>query len=290
MSPEPASSFCSIGTEVVVSCASETELRAITALFDAWERRFSRFRPDSELSLVNRSRAETIVVSPVFARAVRAARAAAAATDGLVDPTLGAAIEAAGYDRDFSELERDPLPLGPAAPGAWSSVRIAGRVLSRPPGVLLDLNGVVKSMAVDTAVRLLSGDGFVSAGGDLACRGETRVSLPGGGSVRVLAGGVATSGTSRRRWRREGVVQHHLLDARTGRPSRSRWIEVTVAAASCLQADIAAKAAFLLSCDGPDWLDERGLPGRFRSTEGFVENSAWRGALSTSPEPRGAAA
>ena len=70
-----------------------------------------------------------------------------------------------------------------------------------------------------------------------------------------------------------------MLDPRTGRPSSSRWDEVTVAAGSCVTADVAAKAAFLLSGDGPDWLDERGLPGRFLTAGQVVVNRAWDEAL-----------
>ncbi len=269
-----------MGVDVVVGGASTVELRAIAAVFESWDRRFSRFRRDSELTRVNRNTAETVVVTPVFARAVQTALAAAAATGGLVDPTLGVAIEAAGYDRDFAELDGDPRPPGPAAPGSWRSVRLTGRVLSRPPGAALDLNGVVKSMAVDAAVLFLAGDGFVSAGGDLAGRGEVTVALPEGPTLRLLSGGLATSGVIQRSWVRGGGVQHHLLDPHTGRPSRSRWTEVTVAACSCLAADVAAKAAFLLSHDGPDWLDERGLPGRFLGDGAVVANVAWRRVMS----------
>ncbi len=279
-----------MGVDVVVGGASAVELRAIAALFEAWDRRFSRFRLVSELTRVNQAEAETVVVSPVFARAVRTALAAAAATGGLVDPTLGVAIEAVGYDRDFAELDEDPRPPGPAVPGSWRSVRLAGRVLTRPPGTALDLNGVVKSMAVDAAVLLLGGDGFVSAGGDLAGRGEVTVALSDCPAVRLLSGGLATSGVSQRRWVRGGGAQHHLLDPRTGRPSRSRWREVTVAACGCLAADVAAKAAFLLSHDGPDWLDERGLPGRFLGDGVVVANAAWQRAMTLRPRPPGAVA
>ncbi len=108
---------------------------------------------------------------------------------------------------------------------------------------------------------------------------ERSVGLPGGGSLRLLAGGIATSGTTKRRWRRGGESQHHLIDPRTGRPAASRWDEVTVAAGSCVAADVAAKAAFLLSKDGPDWLDERGLPGRFVVGGEVVPNHAWSEAL-----------
>ena len=79
-----------------------------------------------------------------------------------------------------------------------------------------------------------------------------------------------------RRWLRGGAVQHHLIDARTGRPTSSRWSEVTVTGPTCFEADVAAKAAFLLSDDGPSWLDERGLAGRFLAADVAVTNRAWR--------------
>ena len=60
---------------------------------------------------------------------------AAASTGGLVDPTLGEAIEAAGYDRDFGRLGPSPSPPRPAAPGRWRAVRASERALSRPIGV-----------------------------------------------------------------------------------------------------------------------------------------------------------
>jgi thiamine biosynthesis lipoprotein len=115
----------------------------------------------------------------------------------------------------------------------------------------------------------------VAAGGDLASRRELDVELPGGGAVRLVSGGLATSGRTKRRWLRGGSEQHHLIDPRTGRPSTSRWDEVTACGGTCLAADVAAKAAFLLDGDGPDWLDERGLPGRFVAGGRVHENRSW---------------
>src|ERR687888_440338 len=198
---------------------------------------------------------------------------------GVVDPTLGVAIEAAGYDRDFAELTPDPRPPAPAVPGSWRHVRVAGRLVFRYPGTKLDLNCIVKGLAVDAALDLLEDNGFVSAGGDVAVRGSAVVGLPGDESLTLTNGGLATSGTTRRRWERGGEPQHHLINPRTGRPSSSRWSEVTVAAGSCLEADVAAKAAFLLSEDGPAWLDDRALAGRFREGDQVVLNAAWQAAL-----------
>jgi hypothetical protein len=84
-------------------------------------------------------------------------------------------------------------------------------------GTHLDLNGVVKGLAVDEALALIPGDGFVSAGGDMCVRGSTVVGLPGGGTPRLCDGGLATSGTTR--W------PDHLVDPRTRRASASCWSE-----------------------------------------------------------------
>jgi thiamine biosynthesis lipoprotein len=213
---------------------------------------------------------------------VEAALRAREQTGGLVDPTLGAALEAAGYDRDFAALEPSAAQLGTAMRAG--TIELYGRVLVLQRGARLDLNGVVKASAVDDALGLLHGKGFVSAGGDLATRGEVDVALPGGGAVRLVAGGLATSGRTKRRWLRAGDEQHHLIDPRTGRPASSPWEEVTVCGATCLAADVAAKAAFLLGDEGPDWLDERGLPGRFLAHGRAHENASWRAGV-TPREP-----
>lgn len=235
-----------MGCEVVTAGGDPA---AVAAVLERWEDAFSLFRPQSELSRVNRSRAHVLAVSPLFARAVNAALDAAAETRGLLDPTLC---------------------------GRWPEVVLSGRMLSRPAGLPLDLNGVVKSLAVDEAAATLHGPGFVSVGGDLAVRGPVDVALPRGGAVRVVAGGLATSGTASR-----GA---HLVDTVTGRPSDSCWEQVTASGASCLAADVAAKAGFLLGERGPDWLDDRGIPGRFVRIDGaVVENEAWTGATREVP-------
>jgi thiamine biosynthesis lipoprotein len=283
-------SFRSMGCEVVVAIDEEQRdddsLTRVRALFDARDRTFTRFASDSELLRVNRA-VGPVLVSAEFARAAEAALDAWRQTNGLVDPTLLGALESAGYDRDFARLRDEPLrplsalPAPSAERGRGGELRLTGRLLGRPPAVRLDLNGVVKSMAVDDAVALL-GDrgGWVSAGGDLAATRPLEVALPGGGQVRLEAGGLATSGRIARRWRRGGTVQHHLIDPRSGRPAVSPWEQVTVCGATCLMADVAAKAAFLLGDDGPDWLDARGMPGRFLRAGGApVVNSAWRSGV-----------
>jgi FAD:protein FMN transferase len=233
--------FRAMGCDVVVAGGNPA---TVAEVLERWEAAFSLFRPESELSRVNRSSGRVVAVSSLFARAVEVALDMAAATDGLVDPTLC---------------------------GRWPELVVSGRLLSRPPGLTLDLNGVVKALAVDEAAAALEGPGFVSVGGDLAVRGPVDVALPAGGAIRVVSGGLATSGTCTR-----GA---HLIDTATGAPSESPWQQVTASGSTCLAADVGAKAGFLLGAGGPEWLDARGIPGRFVGCDGeVVENETWAAA------------
>jgi thiamine biosynthesis lipoprotein len=272
--------FRSMGCDIVVAGASKSEQEAIERLFAARDRTFSRFREDSELNRVNAAAGNPVRVSQEFAEMLEVALEAARETAGLVVPTLGAELEAAGYDDDFPSLVRDAGALLSVEPRRRQAVHLAGRFVVAPSGVRLDLNGVVKGQTVDDALTLLGGEGFVSAGGDLATRGTVVAALPRGGTVNLVRGALATSGTNRRRWLRAGKVQHHLIDPSTGIPSASPWEQVTVCGLSCLAADVGAKAAYLLGADGPAWLDSRGLPGRFVSASGEVAlNRTWQQAL-----------
>jgi FAD:protein FMN transferase len=275
--PADRYAFHAMGCEIVVAGASRSRRIEIERLFARRDQRFSRFRSGSELSQVNAAAGEPVYVSREFAAMLALALDAAQQTAGLVDPTLGAALERAGYDADFASLRPDRRLPVPDVRVPRASPQLTGRVVTVPRGVRLDLNGVVKGQTVDDAVGLLEGNGFVSAGGDIAVRGAVVAGLPRGGAVSLLGGALATSGVDRRRWLRGGEVQHHLIDPSTGVPSRSPWEQVTVCGGTCLAADIAAKAAFLLGAAGPAWLDARGLPGRFIGHDGqIVPNRRWR--------------
>ena len=270
--------FAAMGCEVLVGGGTSREHRAIERLFSERELIFSRFIPESQLNRVNASAGRLQTVSPLFAETLRIALRAADETEGLVHPTLGAALEAAGYTCDSASLASDPAP--PARPRPSSPVFALGRVVGLAPGVRLDLNGVVKSLATDDALALLPGEGYVAAGGDVAARGKLTVALPGEGSVELRRGALATSGSVKRRWLRGGRVQHHLIDPRTGAPSESPWSQVTACGATCLAADVAAKAGFLLGDRGPLWLDRRAIPARFLTRNGDITfNETWRASM-----------
>jgi thiamine biosynthesis lipoprotein len=273
-----------MGCDVVVAGGDAAAEVAVRRVFAAHERTFSRFLPGSELRSVNAAAGRPTLLSPAFAEMLERALRMSERSGGLLDPTVGASLDALGYDVDFTLLADDPRPPAPVGPApGWGRVHLAGRLLSMPAGCVLDLNGVVKASAVDAAAGLLPGPGYVSAGGDLAVRGEADVALPGGGAVRIVRGGMATSGTSRRRWRRGGRVCHHLIDPRTGLPAESPWREVTASGATCLDADAAARIGLLAAADGPAWLDERAIAGRFVAADGAVTVNATWAAMTAEP-------
>jgi thiamine biosynthesis lipoprotein len=276
--------FHAMGCEIVVGGASDVERGAIERLFAERDQTFSRFVVDSELNRVNNAAGRPFRVSSSFAAMLALALGAARDTGGLVDPTIGAPLAAAGYDTDFDNLCDNGDAAQAAALTNWRCVQLIGRYVLAPSDTVLDLNGVVKGQTVDDAVSLLSGNGFVSAGGDLATRGGTVVALPCGGTVRLVRGALATSGSNRRRWSRGGRVQHHLIDPSSGAPSTSPWLQVTACALTCVGADVAAKAAFLLGESGPEWLDAAGVPARFVAEDGSVQaNERWRTTVEREP-------
>ncbi len=259
----------------------------------------SRFRADSELAALDRAQGRPVRLSPLLANAVAVALRAAELTDGDVDPTVGEAIVAAGYDRDFSLVPPDGPALNlvvKAVPG-WRQVRLdtATRTLAMPAGIRLDLGATAKAWAADRAAARIAaelGAGvLVGLGGDIAVAGQAP---PGGWRIRVqdvtgrpedvpegpatvvaiTSGGLATSSTTARRWRRGGNVLHHILDPRTGLPPAPVWRTISVTAATCADANAASTAAIIRGAQAPGWLAATGLPARLVGVSGRVETVA----------------
>lgn len=250
----------------------------------------SRFRADSEIRALKGGRQ---TISPLLAEAIAVALRAARLTDGDVDPTVGAAMSAVGYDRDFEKIEPNgpPLRLTVRKVPGWREVRLDGQTLTMPAGVQLDLGATAKAWAADrSAARIaarLGGGGLVSLGGDIAVAGPApdggwRIRVqdvtgapgdPPGGPYALIAirdGGLATSSTAARRWQRGGDVLHHILDPRTGLPAEPVWRTVSVTAGSCADANAASTAAVIRGHRALGWLAQLGLPARLVDATGVV--------------------
>jgi len=257
----------------------------------------SRFRADSELSLINASPGREIRVSPLLGRAIAEALRGARLTGGAVDPTVGLAVRLSGYDTDFSAMPADGRAIAlvvERVPG-WRGIRYHDptRTLWLPRGVELDLGSTAKALASDLAATAAleaaaAGGALVSLGGDIAVAGEAppagwqiQVSEDSGAAISqgeeticITDGGVATSSTSVRRWTRGGVVLHHIIDPATGLPAAGPWRTATVVAGSCVDANVASTAAIVMGDAAAGWLDELMLPARLVGRDGAIHRTA----------------
>jgi len=258
-------SFPAIGTTAQLMLAddrnaAEAEALMRQRLYDI-DRAASRFRPDSELALVE-AMGGPRRVSALLSGAVHTALAAARDTAGVVDPTAR-----------------------PGVPGSWKSVDLDPhrRVLSVPAGVEIDVGATGKAMMADRIARDVeraTGSAvLVNLGGDIACSGhrvwdigvaDDHEAAEADEVVRVRGGGLATSSTT--------VRPGHIIEPATGQPVVSPWRTVTVAARSCVTANTASTAAIVLGDSAPKWLAARGLPARLVAQDGSVVRVAgWPG-------------
>jgi thiamine biosynthesis lipoprotein len=246
--------FHAMGTEIELLLDANDEGSSFAQAereFHRLEALLSRFRPDSELSRLNR--AGELRVGPELLELTELALDGRESTGGRFDPTVHDALVAAGYDRSLEQLadaSRAPAQPRPRCNGRVDVDRSA-KTIRLGHGVRLDLGGIAKGWAADRALELLSriGPALVNAGGDLAATprpwpvgvGTTAEPL----TLELDGGAVATSGRDRRRWRRNGREHHHLIDPATARPAGGDVLAVTVVASTAAEAEVRATAAFL---------------------------------------------
>lgn len=288
MSAGAAQTAALMGTLVTIEAvgpapggASESEAAVGRAM--EWFRRVeavcNRFDPASELRRLSGRVGEEVSASPLLFEAVRFALALAEETGGAFDPTVGAAMAARGFDRDY----RTRQPIGPG-PGpvpvrdaTFRDVQVDERrktlTLLRP--LVLDLGAVAKGLAIDLAARELQplGNFLIDAGGDLYLGGHNAQGRPWTigihhprqpgavlETIEVSDTAVCTSGDYERIAPQPGGG-HHILDLRTGRATEGT-ASVTVLAPSAMVADGLATAAFVLGPRaGIELLERHGADG-----------------------------
>lgn len=321
--------FPALGGIATVAVADSAQLAVARAAVEqtvaAFDLACSRFRADSELSALNAAAGrEPVAVSPLLLEAVMASLRAARLTGGDVDPTIGQALIALGYDRDFDSLgagrpagdldsvdtrdfdrDRGGDPFGArrsvriaAVPG-WRTIRIDSdtRAIRLARGVKLDLGATAKALASDrsaaAANRQVGCGVLVGLSGDIAIAGappadgwsvwvtddhRSSAGEPGqeaaGQWITLRSGGLATSSTTVRRWPAGDEEVHHLIDPGTGAPTQGVWRTVSVAAGSCLDANIASTAAIVRDERAAPWLESLHLPSRLVDVGGRIMHLA----------------
>lgn len=310
--------FRAIGVDCRIVMTGDAEPEAVRELAEARLAQLdavaSRFRPDSEVRrLATRAApAGTRIVTAPASSLLRAllddALWAAGATDGLVDPTLGRAMEEAGYDADLAVVLARTTGATPVGTGGDVMNTIEHQASSLPDlhvdeaagtvsvavGTLLDLGATAKAATADRIAAELAarwpGGFLVELGGDIAVGGEPPIdgwviaaddeTCSGPDRIVITTQGVATSGTDRRRWYVDGVLRHHLLDPATGQSVSATWLQVTCVGVSALEANTASTAACVLGDAAVEWLTERGIAARLVREPGrTIRTPGWPGAL-----------
>lgn len=245
--------FRAMGTDVELfldSTDATTLLAEAEDEFHRVESLLSRFRPASELSRLNRTRA--MQVGPELLELAQLSLEARDQSGGRFDPTIHDALVAAGYDRSFELVAATAgVAAEPARCSGHVIVDVASSTIVLESGFRLDFGGIAKGWTADRALALLEqgGPALVNAGGDIASSGRAwpiGVETPDGEITLELDGGaLATSGRDRRRWRQGDASQHHVIDPSTGQPSEGELLRVTTVARTATEAEVLAKSLFL---------------------------------------------
>lgn len=284
--------FCALGTEIRLAssgpAAGRRLLRARRWL-EAYERRFSRFLPSSEVSRLNASAGQPFRVSPRLSEFLNLNLSLRHSSGGVFDPFMLQQLEAAGYDRTWTPGATWEITKG--RPHAAGEIRFDPLKLTvtLPAGCGFDPGGLGKGWAADQVARILGPNCMVDCGGDIALRGEPEPGRPWfigiqdpwrpAQDLTVVAlqdAGIATSSVLRRTWQTASGSAHHLIDASTGRPSQTDLAAVTIIAPSATLADFHAKVALLLgSQDGCAYVEkQRGIEALMATRSGTLLRSS----------------
>ncbi|MGE0059101.1 MAG: FAD:protein FMN transferase [Dehalococcoidia bacterium] len=299
LSFEARHSLRAFNTDVSIVASDWRELPSFTRLesfFAAYEARFSRFLPSSDVGQFNHRRAECAVVSAELFALINRCHHFSRITEGIFNPLILTSLEAAGYDRSFEHLSKTSRSRHGTRIPPFEVLQIAEVTrevsLDLPWGI--DLGGIGKGHAVDMARALLP-DGcgvLIDAGGDIFATGRG----PGGAPwlvdvadphapgrviarVELVDQAVASSWITRRRWRTDAGWSHHLIDPRTGLPADSGLAGATVIAARTDEADVFAKTAVILGAEaGLEFLERMGVDGLLIGADGTqLHTPGWPG-------------
>lgn len=278
--------FKALGTEVTITVALEAEQKNVLIAAEQevldFEKRFSRFVADSELSVLNNSQDTKQKISEIMSELLMSAKYYYSKTKGIFDPTILSSLEAIGYNQSFDKInsKSDKINLKELAEkfatrSKMDELKIVGRAVNRPPNFKIDLGGIGKGYIVDLLGQKFFSDipnYWISAGGDILASGcqengagwEIGVQNPTKPDQNIFyidtSGkklGIATSGIIKRSGRTGNFKWHHLIDPRTGFPVINDILSVTVISSSAMKADILAKTVLIMGeADGLDFIEQ----------------------------------
>lgn len=230
--------------------------------FEQFESICSRFRPNSELSLLNNQPNETVIqINSILYEILKKAIHYSIQTDYYFNPFLGEVLKAYGYKETFNDIkEISDITIAPYQYKRYMDEPIV--LLPVVNGVIkkgdyeIDLGGIAKGWSVDKVASIVKElgleNGIVNAGGDIFVWGEEErtigVQHPSPEhsdkdiiQFRMRNGGIATSNTLYRSWNACGKRVHHILNGKEGSPSNSEIVQATAFSSNTAEADVLAK-------------------------------------------------
>jgi thiamine biosynthesis lipoprotein len=233
---------------------------------DELEARWSRFRPDSEISQLNAANGSPLLVHSSTVELIDRAIQGWYLTQGRFDPTLLPQLIELGYDRSFAQLGGSPPETPPPMSRAPSIgcadivVDLQRSIVRLPPGLAFDPGGIGKGFAADLVSHRLIEHGatraLVNLGGDMRIRSTDPLAEPWAIEVseptcplatptvvQFVDGGLATSTTQKRRWASPEGDRHHLIDPASGQPRTDGPVLTSAIASEAWWAEVVATAS-----------------------------------------------
>lgn len=253
------------GTGYNIQYYSKSEInyqKAFDSLFYVINNSLSTYIKDSDISKLNRN--EVVDVDNHFVRVFNTSKIIYEQTDGAFDPTIGAVVNAWDFGPEGKIANLDSLKIDSLMVSVgFDKVLKTGSRINKPNGTFLDFNAIAKGYALDVIAEFLDTEGvkdyLIDIGGELRTKGQNverqavwRVGVEqprfdGGQSVIKAISlndeAMATSGTYRKfKIDDDGNRYAHIIDTKTGYPSKTNVLSVSVIAEDCMTADAYATA------------------------------------------------
>lgn len=284
-----------LGTDISWSVVVDGQQQAehvfllIRNFIDEFERRFSRFLPDSEVSNINAHAGELIACSEEFRELVRVAVDMQSYTEGLCSTLLLGEIQRAGYLGSWPQP--DTLGQVPDLRDRHArlddTITLKGDCITIPKNTALDFGGIGKGFALDKVADIIEMQGiynyWVSLGGDIIARGvdddgkswQILLEAIGTGVMTVESGRKRTAVATSTILKRRGEGWHHIIDPRTGKPAKTTLVSASVVAETGVLADVIAKSLLIEGNHAKDfWKKHRQTRAYVMSDDGVTQEFA----------------
>ncbi len=241
----------------------------IDSLLTAFDRSVSLWVPNSVLSCVNRN--EEISLDKYFIDNFSLSMQVAAETDGAFDPTVGSLVRAWGFGFDASRKVDSRIVDSILEFTGYQKVRIdSGKLLKEDDRTTIDFNAIAQGYSVDLVGEFLEIQGIenylVDIGGEVKAKGTKpdgslwRVGIEKPARhknderelkevIELRNKSVATSGSYRKFYEKDGVRYSHTIDPKTGYPVQHSLLSVSVVAGNTALADAYATSFMVMGLE-----------------------------------------